>query len=58
MLPCYRSDYRTTSGALKWIVIIVILGVIGLFFVFRQGLKDVDKIYEDLGYPESSRFVK
>lgn len=58
ILPGSRSGYRTTSGAFKWIVVIVILGAIALFFTFRQALKDVDKIYEDAGYPESSRFIK
>lgn len=58
MLPGSRSDYRTTSGAFKWIVVIAVFGAIALFFAFRQGLKDADKIYEDADYPESSRFVK
>jgi hypothetical protein len=58
ILPGSRSGYRTTSGAFKWIIVIVILGAIALFFTFRQALKDVDKIYEDAGYPESSRFIK
>ena len=58
MLPGSRSDYRTTSGTFKWIILIVILGTIVLLFSFRQALKDVDKIYEDADFPESSRFIK
>jgi hypothetical protein len=57
LLPGSRSGYRTTSGAFKWIILIVGLGAIGLFFAFRQALKDVDRIYEEAGYPESSRFI-
>lgn len=58
ILPGSRNSYRTTPGAFKWIIVIVILGTIGLFFAFRQGLKDVDKIYLDAGFPEDSRFIK
>ncbi len=58
ILPGCRREYRTTSGAFKWIVFITILGAIGLFFAFREGLKDVDRIYEAADFPADSRFIK
>ena len=58
ILPGCRREYRTTSGAFKWIVLITILGAIGLFYAFREGLKDVDRIYEAADFPADTRFIK
>lgn len=58
ILPGCRREYRTTSGAFKWIVFITILGAIGLFYAFREGLKDVDRMYEAADFPADTRFIK
>jgi hypothetical protein len=58
IIPGFRSGYRTTTAMFKWILLIAAIGSILLVYVFRRALQDADKIYQDAGYPESSRFFK
>jgi hypothetical protein len=58
IIPGFRAGYRTTTAMFKWILLIAAIGSILLIYVFRRALQDVDKIYHDAGYPESSRFFK
>lgn len=57
MLPGSRSDYRTTTGTFKWIVLIAVLGSLALVWVFRKAVQDADQIYKDAGYSEDSLFI-
>lgn len=54
MLPGHRSDYRTTSGAFKWIVLIALLGSLALIRVFNAAVKDMDRMYREAGYGEDA----
>jgi hypothetical protein len=58
IIPGFRAGYRTTTAIFKWILLIAAIGSILLVHVFRRALQDADKIYQDAGYPESSRFFK
>lgn len=58
MLPGSRSDYRTTPEAFRWILLLVVLGTLGLVWVFRKAVEDTDRIYRDAGYGEDSLIVK
>jgi len=57
ILPGSRSDYRTTTAAFKWIVIIVVLGTVAMVWVFWTALKDADLIYEKAGYSQPYRLI-
>ena len=58
IIPEFRAGYRTTTAMFKWILLIAAIGSALLVYVFRRALQDVDKIYQDAGYPESSQFLK
>jgi len=58
IIPGFRAGYRTTTAMFKWILLIAAIGSILLVYVFKRALQDADKIYQDSGYPESSRFFK
>ncbi len=52
MLPGSRPDYRTTAGAFKWIVLIVIVGSILFVRVFKKAIRETNEIYREAGYGE------
>ena len=58
ILPGSRSDYRTTTDAFKWILLIVVLGVVALFYVFKKAVSDADQIYKDAGYSKELLIIK
>jgi hypothetical protein len=58
IIPGFRAGYRTTTAMFKWILLIAAIGSMLLVYVFWRAVRDVDKIYKDAGYPESSRFFK
>lgn len=58
IIPGFRAGYRTTTAMFKWILLIPAIGSMLLIYVFRRALQDVDKIYKNADYPESSRFYK
>ena len=51
IIPGFRAGYRTTTAMFKWILLITAIGSMLLIYVFRRALQDVDKIYQDAGYP-------
>jgi hypothetical protein len=58
IIPGFRAGYRTTTAMFKWILLITAIGCLLLAYVFRRAVQDADKIYQDAGYPENSRFFK
>ena len=58
IIPGFRAGYRTTTAMFKWILLIAAIGCILLAYVFRRAVQDADKIYQDAGYPEDSKFFK
>lgn len=57
ILPGSRSDYRTTTAAFKWIILIVVLGTLALVWVFKKAVTDADDIYRKSGYSDDSLIV-
>lgn len=49
LIPSLGSNYRTTTGAFKWIVLGVVLGAVIMYFVFREAVRESDEIYEKSG---------
>ena len=45
-IPGSRRGYRSTTAALKWIVLIAVLGTLLFLYVFRKAVKDTDEMYK------------
>ena len=50
LIPSLGPDYRTTTGAFKWILLVAALGSVILYFVFREAVREADDIYDKSGF--------
>jgi len=50
IIPSLGPGYRTTPGAFKWILLFVAIGVVVLYFVFREAVREADDIYDQTGF--------
>lgn len=50
IIPGVGSDYRTTVGVFKWILLVVAIGAVVLYFIFREAVHETDEMYDQSGF--------